>query len=108
MACRAHRPAPGGITSWTAATSAQAASARPGVLPAGRYAFLTHTGPYDHLQEANGALLDWIAAEGLTLDMQASPAGDVFGCRLEIYSTDPEEERDSKKWVTELAFKLAG
>ena len=77
-------------------------------MPAGRYAFLTHTGPYDHLQEANGALLDWIAAEGLTLDMQASPAGDVFGCRLEIYSTDPEEERDSKKWVTELAFKLAG
>ena len=78
-----------------------------GVLPAGRYATLTHTGPYKDLIAANGALLDWIKAQGLTLDSHASPAGDVFGCRLEIYPTDPKVEKDKSRWVTELAFKLA-
>lgn len=78
-----------------------------GVLPAGRYASLTHTGPYTGLMQANGALLDWVAAAGLKLDMHSSPAGDVFGCRLEIYPTDPKVEKDRSKWVTELAFKLA-
>jgi effector-binding domain-containing protein len=78
-----------------------------GVLPAGRYAFLVHTGPYKGLMEANGALLRWIDAEGLKLDMRPSPAGDVFGCRLEIYPTDPKVEKDRCKWITELAFKLA-
>ncbi|MCT7373964.1 GyrI-like domain-containing protein [Chelativorans salis] len=78
-----------------------------GVLPAGRYASLTHTGPYKDLIEANGALLRWIHAEGLKLDMCKSPAGDVFGCRLEIYPSDPKVEKDRSKWVTELAFKLA-
>lgn len=77
-----------------------------GVLPAGRYASLTHTGPYSGLMKANGALLDWIAAAGLKLDMHGSPAGDVFGCRLEIYPTDPKVEKDRSRWVTELAFKL--
>lgn len=78
-----------------------------GVLPAGRYASLTHTGPYTGLMRANGALLDWIAAAGLKLDMHGSPAGDVFGCRLEISPTDPKVEKDRSRWVTELAFKLA-
>jgi len=77
-----------------------------GVLPAGRYAALTHTGPYRNLIAANGALLDWIKAEGLRLDMHPSPAGDVFGCRLEFYPTDPKAEKDKSKWVTELAFRL--
>ena len=30
-----------------------------GTLPAGRYASLIYTGPYDRLMEANAALLDW-------------------------------------------------
>jgi effector-binding domain-containing protein len=78
-----------------------------GVLPAGRFATLTHTGPYRNLMAANAALLDWVKAQGLRLDMHPSPAGDVFGCRLEIYPTDPKAEKDRSKWVTELVFKLA-
>lgn len=78
-----------------------------GTLQAGRYATLTHTGPYKDLIAANGALLDWIKAQGLQLDSHSSPAGDVFGCRLEIYPTDPKIEKDKSKWVTELAFRLA-
>jgi hypothetical protein len=30
-----------------------------------------------------------------------------WGARLEIYETDPAEEPDMDKWVTELAFRLA-
>ena len=47
----------------------------PGVLPAGRYATLTHVGPYGELAAATSTLLDWAAGQGLTWDMQ--PAGDL-------------------------------
>jgi effector-binding domain-containing protein len=77
-----------------------------GVLPAGHYASLDHTGPYKGLMGANGALLEWIDAQGLRLDMHNSSSGDVFGCRLEIYLSDPNVEKDRNRWVTRLAFKL--
>jgi effector-binding domain-containing protein len=73
------------------------------VLPAGRYASLVHQGPYEQLYDANGALLDWIKEQGLTMDAQ----GDRFGCRLEIYLTDPMVQKDPQKWETEVAIKLA-
>ncbi len=79
-----------------------------GMLPEGRYATLTHTGPYDELVAANGALLDWIAAQGLRMDMTQTDKGDRFGCRMEIYETDPATESDSAKWVTEVAILLRG
>jgi effector-binding domain-containing protein len=78
-----------------------------GVLPAGQYASLVHRGPYEQLYEANGALLDWIKEQGLTIDVKASPDGDRFGCRLEIYLTDPGVEKDPEKWETEVAIRLA-
>jgi hypothetical protein len=33
--------------------------------------------------------------------------GQEWGCRLEIYKTNPSEEPDMGKWETELAFRLA-
>jgi effector-binding domain-containing protein len=77
------------------------------VLPAGRYASLVYRGPYEGLYEANGALLDWIKEQGLAMDVKESPEGDRFGCRLEIYLTDPAVEKDPQKWETEVAIKLA-
>lgn len=77
-----------------------------GLLPEGRYATLTHTGPYDQLIAANKALLDWIAAQGLPLDMIECDRGDRFGCRLEIHETHPATQTDSAKWVTEVAIRL--
>jgi len=77
-----------------------------GVLPAGRYATLTHMGHPSELM-ATGALLDWAAAQGLTWDMSPGVNGERWGCRLEIYLTDPSQEPDMSKWVTQLAFKLA-
>ena len=77
-----------------------------GVLPAGKYASLVYRGPYEQLREANGALLDWIKEQGLKMDVSESPGGDRFGCRLEIYLTDPAVEKDPQKWETEVAIRL--
>jgi len=79
-----------------------------GVLPAGRYVTLHHTGAPDTLMGANGDLQDWAAKQDLTFDVTPSPEGDRWGCRLEIYLTDPREEPDLSKWETLLAFRLTG
>jgi len=80
------------------------AQVRPGVLPAGRYATLVYV---NHGRRANGALLDWAAAEGHALDRAGDPAGDRFGCRYEAYLTDPRTERMKTRWQIELAIRLA-
>jgi effector-binding domain-containing protein len=78
-----------------------------GVLPAGRYATVTHVGHPSELMGVTGALLDWAAGQGLTWDVSPDADGDRWGSRLEIYLTDPSEEPDMSKWVTQLAFRLA-
>lgn len=78
-----------------------------GVLPAGRYAAVTHVGHPSELFEATKALLDWAAGQGLTWDMSPGEPGDRWTSRLEIYLSDHREEPDMGKWVTQLAFRLA-
>jgi effector-binding domain-containing protein len=79
-----------------------------GVLPAGRYATLTHVGHPDTLMEATKALLDWANGQGLKWDMSPGDNGaDQWGSRLEIYLTDPSQEPDMTNWETQLAFRLA-
>jgi effector-binding domain-containing protein len=83
------------------------ARVKPGVLPAGRYATLVHTGPYDRVQHATGALLDWAAKNGIVWQMTTRGDTDVWAARVEYYPTDPQQEPDPEKWVTELAFLVA-
>jgi effector-binding domain-containing protein len=78
-----------------------------GVLPAGRYATVTHVGPFDRLVDVTAALLDWAAEQGLEWDVTETDEGRRWRCRLEIYETDPSAEPDMSKWKTVLAFKLA-
>jgi len=78
-----------------------------GVLPAGRYVTAIHVGHPDGLVGAVAGLLDWAAGQGLQWDMQQTPDGDRWGCRLEIYLTDPSQQPDMSKWETQLAFRLA-
>jgi effector-binding domain-containing protein len=78
-----------------------------GTLPAGRYATYLHVGPYDGLVGAVDALLRWADAQGLELDASSAEDGEHWGCRLEIYRTDPSEQPDATKWETQLALKLA-
>jgi effector-binding domain-containing protein len=77
-----------------------------GVLPAGRYATAIHVGHYDGLIGAVDNLLQWAEAQGLEWDKSAAEDGERWGCRLEIYLTDPAEEPDPAKWETQLAFRL--
>jgi effector-binding domain-containing protein len=78
-----------------------------GVLPAGRYATLTHVGHPSELVRVTKALLDWAAEQGLTWDMTPSEGGERWGSRLEVYLTDPGQEPDMGPWVTQLAFRFA-
>jgi effector-binding domain-containing protein len=78
-----------------------------GVLPGGRYATLTHVGHPSELIDATKELLDWAASQDLTWDMSPGETGDRWVSRLEIYLTEPREEPDMSKWVTQLAFRLA-
>jgi effector-binding domain-containing protein len=77
---------------------------RPGVLPAGNYATLTYR---DHSLRANKALLEWISANGVTLDRREEPEGDWFACRYEAYVTDPRTEPRKTKWEVELSMRVA-
>ncbi|HLI02079.1 MAG TPA: GyrI-like domain-containing protein [Acidimicrobiales bacterium] len=75
------------------------------VLPAGRYATAYHHGHPADLVPAVAALLQWADDEGLVWDMHPTPKGDAWGCRLEIYETNPPA--DMNDWKTQLAFRLA-
>jgi effector-binding domain-containing protein len=76
-------------------------------LPGGRFATATHRGHPDGLIEATAALLEWAEAEGLTWDVHDTAQGQVWGCRLEVYRTDPRVEPDMERWETDLVFQLA-
>lgn len=78
-----------------------------GVLPAGRYATLTHVGPPGELAGVTKTLLDWADAQGLRWDTSPGDNGERWGGRLEIYLTDPAEQPDVSTWQTQLAFRLA-
>jgi hypothetical protein len=78
-----------------------------GVLPAGRYATVTHVGHPDELVGVTAGLLDWAAGKALRFDMTNLPRGQRWVCRLELLQTDPSVEPDMHKWQTQLMFKLA-
>ena len=78
-----------------------------GVLPAGRYACVSHVGHPDELMGVTGTLLDWGRRQGLHWDMTPTPEGEEWGCRLELLMTNPAEEPDPHRWETVLQFRLA-
>lgn len=78
-----------------------------GALPPGRYATVFYTGHPAGLVDATASLLKWADEQHLTWDVTQTPDGERWVSRLEIYETDPAEEPDMSKWVTQLAFRLA-
>jgi AraC family transcriptional regulator len=65
-------------------------------LPAGPAASTVHAGPYDGLQQAYGAVEQWIAANGY------EPAGAPW----EVYLNDPGDHPDPKDWKTEIFWPV--
>jgi effector-binding domain-containing protein len=77
------------------------------VLPAGRFVDTTYEGSYADLVDVTREFLQWAADRSLVWDSQPTDDGDAWGCRLEQYLTDPAEQPDMTKHVTELTFRLA-
>lgn len=89
---------------WPTASSLQGTDRiHSGVLPAGRYAVLLHTGPYDKLVSVTAGLLDWANQHGVKWKMN----GDEWAARIEIYHRDPGDDPNPENWETELAFLTA-
>ncbi len=80
---------------------------RLGLLPAGRYASLIHTGPYDGLLATNAALIRWGEDNAIRWAVRQTNVGQVFSCRLEMFHTGPDQTPDPASWVTEVAILIA-
>jgi effector-binding domain-containing protein len=78
-----------------------------GVLPAGRFATVTHHGDYSGLVDATAELLAWAAERELKWDTADTPLGERWGCRLEVLETSPRFVPDPADWLTDLVFRLA-
>jgi len=78
----------------------------PAVLPAGRYAVLRHTGPYDGLVASNAALQRWAEEHGVTFDSWDTPQGTAWRARAEHYLTNPAAEPDPSKWEVDVAYLI--
>ena len=76
-----------------------------GEIPAGRYATVTHTGPYDELYDANAMLVGWAKERELSWDSEPAGAGERFASRLETYLNDPGEV-PADSLMTRLDFKV--
>ena len=63
-------------------------------LPGGLAAVMTYFGPYDEMEEAYGALAEWVADRG----------GQSTGDPWEVYFTDPAREPDPRQWRTEIVM----
>ncbi len=69
---------------------------KPSDLPGGPAVMAVHAGPYEGLKATYDALEAWIAHSGRTAN----------GGPWEIYLTDPSEEPDAGRWLTEVIWPL--
>lgn len=77
------------------------------LLPAGRYVTVSHHGHPDQLMDVIESMLTWAREQGLEWDMTEKDGAEHWGCRLELYNTNPMEEPDPANWDTDLRFRLA-
>ncbi len=78
-----------------------------GVIPPGRYAVTEYHGPYDGLVAATAAFLGWAKNNNVTWQKADRDGAEWWEARYEHYLTDPAQEKDPAKWITELAFLAA-
>lgn len=77
-----------------------------GLLPAGHYATLTHTGEYPGLYDATRELLAWADKHGIQWQKSPSEHGEVWRARVEFY-LNHDTEPDPTKRQAQLAFLVA-
>jgi len=69
---------------------------RPSLWPSTKVARAIYHGPYEHLGEAWGELMDWMDTNGY------SSAADLYEC----YVAGPESSSDPNQWQTQLSRPL--
>lgn len=74
-----------------------------GTLPAGRYVVLNHVGPYSGMVKANSDLQAWAKSRGIKWEMHGKKM-DKWTGRVERYLKDPGNEKDPRKYETEIAY----
>lgn len=79
-----------------------------GVLPAGRHAEITYTGPYDDLVTVNAVLIGWARHAGLEFDSRPQPDGEWFAHRSEILHNGLDPDPDPARLRTTVTIKLRG
>lgn len=78
-----------------------------GSLPAGTYVVGRHVGAPDAIPGAHDEVKAWAAANGHRLDVVRDGSGELWTGHAEHFLTDPSDEPDPSKWVTDLLFKAA-
>lgn len=78
-----------------------------GCLPAGTYVVGRHTGAPDEIASSKSQVMAWADSKGHGLDVLHDENGELWRGHAEHFLTDPSEEPDASKWVTELLFKTA-
>lgn len=76
-----------------------------GSLPSGTYVVGRHVGEPDGIPASAAEVRDWAEAGGHRLDMLRDDSGALWTGHAEHFLTDPTEEPDASRWVTELLFK---
>lgn len=76
-----------------------------GSLPAGTYVVGLYVGAPDAIPASHREVKKWAEANGHRLDALRDEHGELWTGHAEHFLTNPCEEPDSSKWVTELLFK---
>ena len=75
-----------------------------GALPSGPYIVGRHIGAPDGIPSSQAAVLKWAEENGLRLNAPHDDDEGPWTGRAEHFLTDPAEQPDASKWVTELLF----
>jgi effector-binding domain-containing protein len=75
------------------------------VLPGGRYAVASYTGPYSRLDEVAAETMMWADLQNLTFDVEPGARGDVWASRLERYLDEPRLGVDGLEGPTEVCIR---
>src|SRR5436853_1944520 len=79
---------------------------RLGKLPAGTYASVVHSGPYDGLVETTAAFLEWAKHSGVAWAVQDDHNVTHWAARVERYLVGPPLETSVENWRTEIAILM--
>lgn len=77
-----------------------------GVIPAGRYVTLTHTGHPDCIVKSFAILEGWAKSHDIEWNNVVKDSKEIWGGRFEYYLTDPADQPNPEKWSIEIEYLI--